>query len=115
MTEDLLKEVAREHRRGRRLYTLTTNLDARRAVVWNMGAIAASGKPEALALFQQVMRARAVWLVLRTVLAGGGGQRTLIHGGPVCGSFVAKRVRKQLSCQFQDSATTGRNLLFAKG
>jgi hypothetical protein len=30
----------------------TTNLDAQRPVLWNMGAIAASGRPEALELFR---------------------------------------------------------------
>ena len=59
ITEELLDKIATEHRRGRRLFILTTNLDARQAVVWNMGAIAASGKPGAVALFRQVMRASA--------------------------------------------------------
>lgn len=76
-TEAVMADVAREHARGRRLYILTTNLDARRAVVWNMGAIAASGKPNALALFRQVLRASAsipvaLEPVYIPVQAGGG-------------------------------------------
>jgi hypothetical protein len=54
---DLLKEVAEAHARGRRLYIGTTNLDADRLVVWNMGAIARKGGPRALDLFRQVMLA----------------------------------------------------------
>jgi hypothetical protein len=55
----LLEEIASEHRKGRRLYVGTTNLDAQRLVVWNMGAIAASGAPGALELFRTVLLASA--------------------------------------------------------
>ena len=55
----LLKRVAEAHQRGRRLYIGTTNLDAPRFVVWNMGLIASSGHPDALALFRKVMLASA--------------------------------------------------------
>lgn len=54
---DMLKEVAAEHRRGRRLVVVTTNLDAQRPVVWDLGAIAASGHPKALQLFRDVLTA----------------------------------------------------------
>ena len=36
VTEDFLKEVAAEHRKGRRLLIGTTNLDAQRPVTWDM-------------------------------------------------------------------------------
>ncbi|MGH8608631.1 MAG: patatin family protein, partial [Gammaproteobacteria bacterium] len=36
-----------------------TDLDARQAVIWNMGKIAASGHPEALELFHKIMLASA--------------------------------------------------------
>src|SRR5262249_61449016 len=45
-----------EHARGRRLFVATTNLDAGRRVVWNMGAIAARGE-EGLKLFRDVLLA----------------------------------------------------------
>jgi Patatin-like phospholipase len=54
---DLLREVAKAHAAGRRLYVGTTNLDARRLVIWDMGAIASGGGPEALDLFRKVMLA----------------------------------------------------------
>jgi predicted patatin/cPLA2 family phospholipase len=57
--ENFLAEIATEYRRGRRLYIATTNLDTGQGVVWNMGAIAASSRPEALDLFREVMRASA--------------------------------------------------------
>jgi hypothetical protein len=53
----LLSEIASEHSRGRRLLIATTNLDAGRPVVWNMGAIAAGGDERALKLFRDVLLA----------------------------------------------------------
>lgn len=55
----LLREVARAHQQGRRLYMGTVDLDTRRFMVWNMGLIAEQGTPEALALFHKVMLASA--------------------------------------------------------
>lgn len=57
--ENLLKAIAREHRRGRRLLIGTTNLDAQRPVIWDMGQIATSGHPQALQLFRNVLLASA--------------------------------------------------------
>lgn len=55
----ILDQVAAEHRKGRRLFVATTNLDSQRPVVWDLGAIASSGSPNALALFRQVITASA--------------------------------------------------------
>jgi hypothetical protein len=55
----MLREIARAHQSGRRLYIGTTDLDAQFFVVWNMGAIAASGQPGSLELFRSVMLASA--------------------------------------------------------
>lgn len=57
--EEMLEAIAQEHRNGRRLFVATTNLDAQRPVTWDMGAIAASGHPDALKLFRQVLLASA--------------------------------------------------------
>jgi predicted acylesterase/phospholipase RssA len=43
--QTMLADIAAAHRQGRRLFVVTTNLDAQRPVLWNMGAIAASGDP----------------------------------------------------------------------
>lgn len=57
---EMLAKIAREYNeKGRALLVATTNLDARRPVVWNMGAIAASGHPKALELFRRIMLASA--------------------------------------------------------
>jgi Patatin-like phospholipase len=54
-----LEAVAAEHAKGRGLLIVTTNLDAHRGVVWDMGAIAASGQPNARELFRDVLVASA--------------------------------------------------------
>jgi hypothetical protein len=59
VTPELLAEIAREFGKGRVLEIGTTDLDAGRAVTWNMGAIASSHSPEALKLFRNIMIASA--------------------------------------------------------
>jgi patatin-like phospholipase len=59
VNEEFLAEVAAEHLKGRRLLIGTTNLDAERPVIWDMGAIATSGRPEALDLFRTVLLSSA--------------------------------------------------------
>ncbi|HOW49684.1 MAG TPA: patatin-like phospholipase family protein [Rubrivivax sp.] len=107
--EELLRRVAQAHAQGRRLYIGTTNLDAPRFMVWNMGALAASGRPDALALFRKVMLASASIPVafppvfFDVELAPGGprydemhvdggvGARVFLNGGVFSGSVVLGR------------------------
>jgi hypothetical protein len=56
---EFLRKIADAHGRGQRLYVGTVDLDAQQFVVWNMGLIAVSGRPEALELFRKVMLASA--------------------------------------------------------
>jgi len=57
VTPELLAQVAEGYKGGRRLFVATTNLDAGRGVVWNMGAIAAKGDEAALKLFRDILTA----------------------------------------------------------
>jgi len=57
ITPALLGDIAAAYRSGRRLFIVTSDLDAGRPVVWNMGAIAARGGDEALKLFRSVLLA----------------------------------------------------------
>lgn len=62
VTLEFLEAIAQEHEAGRRLFMATTNLDARRPVIWDMGAIAVravNGDEAAVDLFRAVMRASA--------------------------------------------------------
>ncbi len=53
---DFLDRIASEHERGRRLLVGTTNIDAARPVIWNLGAVAEAGQLE---LFRDVVLASA--------------------------------------------------------
>lgn len=59
MTPELMTDIAAAYRGGRRLFVVTTDLDAERFVVWNMGAIAARGGEDARKLFVKVLLASA--------------------------------------------------------
>ncbi|MFC7400430.1 patatin-like phospholipase family protein [Chelatococcus sp. GCM10030263] len=59
ITPAILQAIAREHEKGRLLLVATTDLDAGRPVIWNIGKIAASGHPGALKLIQNLMLASA--------------------------------------------------------
>ncbi len=57
----MLADIAKEYRNGRLLLIGTTNLDAQRQAIWNMGeiALASARDPEAAQLFRDVLLASA--------------------------------------------------------
>ena len=55
----LIDEIARQHYQGRRLYILTTNLDAGRGVIWDIGAIASRNNAARLELIRNIVLASA--------------------------------------------------------
>lgn len=59
VNEAMMAAIAQEYRRGRLLLIGTTNLDLGRPVFWNIGAIAASGRPEAIDLVRRILLASA--------------------------------------------------------
>jgi predicted acylesterase/phospholipase RssA len=59
VTDQMLADITREHKRGRRLLVGTTNLDAERPVVWDIGAIASSGVAGRKQLIQDILVASA--------------------------------------------------------
>ena len=59
ITMEFMEKVAAEYKIGRRLFVGTTNLDAQRPVIWNMGEIASYNNKEALNLFRKVLLASA--------------------------------------------------------
>lgn len=91
----ILDEVAQEYRQGRMLLIGTTNLDAQRPVIWNMGEIAASTHPHALDLFRKVILASAsipgVFPPVKVEVEAGGKVYEEMHidGGPTRQVFLA--------------------------
>ena len=59
ITDEMVTRIGNEFLRGRTLWIGTTNLDAGRPVIWEIGRIAASGHPDASNLIRQIMRASA--------------------------------------------------------
>jgi predicted acylesterase/phospholipase RssA len=83
VTPEVIDQIAAAHRAGRRLYVGTTDLDTKRQVVWDMGAIAAGTDPEKRDLFCRVLLASASVPGLMPPVAFdidvGGRRRTELH------------------------------------
>ena len=81
--QQMLDAIAAEHARGRRLFVGTTNLDAGRPVIWNIGAIAASKHPRATELVVDVLLASAsipgVFPPVYIEVAAGGEEYDEMH------------------------------------
>jgi predicted acylesterase/phospholipase RssA len=94
LTQEKLDAIAREYKKGRRLYVGSTYLDAQRFVVWDLGAIAASDNPKAPELFRKVLLASAafpgVFPPVCFEVQGEDGQKydeLHVDGGVVTGVF----------------------------
>jgi hypothetical protein len=59
ITDDRILLVAAEHRKGRRFYVGTTDLDTRRSIIWDMGAIAVRDAPGDRDLIRKILLASA--------------------------------------------------------
>lgn len=55
VTDQMVADIAVQNNRGRKLLVGTTNLDAGRPVVWDIGAIASSGVPGRTQLIQEIL------------------------------------------------------------
>jgi hypothetical protein len=94
MDDGLLADIAEGYRGGRQLIINTTNLDAQRPVGWNIGAIAASGHPRALALIRQVLLASASVpgvfppVMIDVTVDGRPFQEMHVDGGTVAQAFL---------------------------
>ena len=79
VTEDVVRAIAEACRRDRVLLIGTTNLDVARPVIWNIGAIAASGHPDARRLIHDVIQASsaipAAFPPVLIPVEGPGGRR----------------------------------------
>ncbi|MEH6452365.1 MAG: patatin-like phospholipase family protein [Psychromonas sp.] len=57
INEEVLAEVAVQHKKGRRLYIGSTNLDTGQLVIWDMGAIASSGRNDKVQRYRDIVYA----------------------------------------------------------
>jgi hypothetical protein len=90
----MMEAIAREYRRGRLLLIGTTNLDAELPTIWNIGAIAASGHPEALDLIRKILRASSAIpgffqpVMIDVLLNGERYQELHVDGGAIAQIFL---------------------------
>ena len=59
LNDEMVAKIAREYEKGRLLMVATTNLDAAKPVIWNIGAIASSGNPQSTELIRRILLASA--------------------------------------------------------
>ena len=93
-TEELMQAIAEAYGKGRILLIASTDLDSRRPVIWNLGAIASSGSPDALTLIRKILVASAAIPgafppVMIDVVAGGQSYQEMhVDGGAVSQAFI---------------------------
>lgn len=111
ITEDMIDAIAREHRRGRRLFIGTVNLDAGRSVIWNIGAIADSDYPHKVKLIHDLMRASAAIPVAFPPISipveaggnmydelhvdGGTGAQVFVYPAELDWPFIMRKLKAQ--------------------
>jgi len=90
----MMARIVEEYEKGRLLVIQTTDLDAGYPVIWNIGAIAEVGTPEALNLIRRIMLASASIPaafppVMFDVEAGGGAYQEMhVDGGASSQAFL---------------------------
>ena len=90
----MVQRFAEEYGKGRVLLILTTNLDQGRAVIWNIGAIAASGHPRSRELIVDILLASAAIpgvfppVMINITVDGRSYQEMHVDGGTVAQAFL---------------------------
>jgi hypothetical protein len=91
---NMLAAIAEEYKKGRLLLIGTTAIDVQRPVIWNIGAIATSGRPEALDLFRKILLASAAVpalfppVMFDVEIDGRQYQEMHVDGGAVVQTFL---------------------------
>jgi predicted acylesterase/phospholipase RssA len=100
---DFLRDIARESGKGRVLLIGTTDLDAQRPVLWDMGRMAETDSLAALELFRKVLLASAtlpgVFAPVRIKVRVGGKDYDELHvdGGVTRQVFIAPSIMRLVS------------------
>lgn len=90
----MMADIAAEYRRGRLLLIGTTDLDAQQPCIWNIGAIADSGRPGALNLIREILRASSAVpgmfqpVLIDVELDGRRYQELHVDGGAIAQMFL---------------------------
>jgi hypothetical protein len=99
----LMAKVAEEHKRGRRLFVGTVNLDAQEFVVWDMGALACKGGYDSLKMFRKILLASCSLPMtfppvhFKVISATGEFYDEMhVDGGTIRGVFYIDRLTKNM-------------------
>jgi hypothetical protein len=90
----MVRRIAEEYKKGRLLFVLTTNLDQARPVIWNIGAIAASGSPRSRDLIIDILLASASMpaifppVMIDVSVNGRKYQEMHVDGGTIAQAFL---------------------------
>lgn len=90
----MVAAIAAEYQKGRLLLIGTTDLDAQRPSLWNIGAIAASGHPGAIDLIRKILRASSAVpgffqpVMVDVELDGKAYQELHVDGGAIAQMFL---------------------------
>ena len=125
VNSEMLDAIARKYEKGRLLFIGTTNLDAKRPVVWNIGAIAASGEPGALELVRKILLASAAVpaafppVMIDVEVDGRKYQEMHVDGGAIAQLFLYPprlgQIMKDADIRRQWRALITRNGRLGKG
>ncbi|MFA5144332.1 MAG: patatin-like phospholipase family protein [Candidatus Omnitrophota bacterium] len=99
----VMAKVAEEHKRGRRLFVGTVNLDAQEFVVWDMGALACKGGSDSLKMFRKVILASCslpmTFSPVHFKVSDATGElydEMHVDGGTIRGVFYIDRLTKNM-------------------
>ena len=111
INHEMIEAIAREHKKGRRLFIGTANLDAGRGVIWNLGAIAASDYPRRVELIHDILQASsAIPVMFPPVMIpvdvngktydemhvdGGTGAQVFVYPAAVDWKTIAEKLKVQ--------------------
>ena len=94
LDDRMLRDLARAYDEGRLLFIGTSNLDAQLPVIWNIGAIAASGHPRAADTIRRILLASAAIpgafppIMFDVTLDGRPYQEMHVDGGAFAQAFL---------------------------
>jgi hypothetical protein len=99
----LMARVAEEHKRGRRLFVGTVNLDAQEFVVWDMGALACKGGSDSIKMFRKILLASCslpmTFSPVHFKVSDASGKvydEMHVDGGTIRGVFYIDRLTKNM-------------------
>jgi len=102
VTDELLRAVAAEAAKGRRLLIATTDLDREETVIWNLGTVAAQGGESARRLFRDVIIASCSIpglfppVMIRVTKSGASFDEMHVDGGTTSPLFIAPELANLL-------------------